>query len=78
MSKCLQSYLAGLIKTGYLEIETESGQKFTLGDGSGIRLGLRFKDMAAIFQLVVDPELQFGDLIWTAASRSPKARSSIS
>jgi cyclopropane-fatty-acyl-phospholipid synthase len=62
MSKLLKPFLAGLIKTGSIEIETANGYKFTIGDGSGSRLGLRFQDMSAVFQLMADPELQFGEL----------------
>ena len=62
MSKLLKPFLAGLIKTGSIEIETANGYKFTIGDGSGHKLGLRFNDMSAVFQLMADPELQFGDL----------------
>jgi hypothetical protein len=51
-----------LIKTGSLEVETAGGHKFTLGDGSGRKLGLRFNDSGAIFKLMADPELQFGEL----------------
>ena len=62
MSRWLHARLAGLIKTGSLEIETANGQTLTLGDGSGSRLGLRFNDRSALFQLLADPELQFGEL----------------
>ena len=62
MSKLLKPFLAGLIKTGSIEIETANGYKFTIGDGSGSKLGLRFNDMSAVFQLMADPELQFGEL----------------
>jgi hypothetical protein len=62
MSKLLKPFLAGLIKTGSIEIETANGYKFTIGDGSGHKLGLPFNDMSAVFKLMADPELQFGEL----------------
>ena len=62
MSKLLQPLLAGLIKTGTIEIETANGYKFTIGDGSESELGLRFNDMSAVFQFAADPALQFGEL----------------
>jgi len=58
----LQPLFAGLIKTGSIEIETAGGSKFTIGDGSQSELALRFNDTAAVFQLLLDPELQFGEL----------------
>jgi hypothetical protein len=40
MGKLLEAFFAGLIKTGSIEIETAGRPKFTLGDGSGTKLGL--------------------------------------
>jgi cyclopropane-fatty-acyl-phospholipid synthase len=62
MEQLLHIFFARLIKTGSLEVETANGDKFNLGDGSGSKLALRFKDMGALFQLMLDPELQFGEL----------------
>jgi cyclopropane-fatty-acyl-phospholipid synthase len=61
MEQLLHIFFARVIKTGSLEVETANGYKFSLGDGSGSKLALRFKDMGALFQLMLDPELQFGE-----------------
>lgn len=62
MSGLLRSICGGLIRTGSLQIEMPGGQSFHLGDGTGPKLGLRFKDRRGIFLLLADPELQFGEL----------------
>ncbi|MFZ0496748.1 MAG: cyclopropane-fatty-acyl-phospholipid synthase family protein [Methylocella sp.] len=62
MGKFLEAFCAGLIKTGSIEIETAGGHRFTLGDGSGPKLGVRFNDKAAPAFLLLDPELNFGEL----------------
>ncbi|MGH6853248.1 MAG: SAM-dependent methyltransferase, partial [Methylocella sp.] len=62
MGKLPEVFFAGLIKTGSIELETAGGRKFTLGDGSGAKLGLRFNDKAAPAFLLLDPELNFGEL----------------
>lgn len=62
MMEQVEVFFKGLIKTGSIEIELPGGKKFTLGDGSDNRLGVRFKDRAAVFLAVLDPELQFGEL----------------
>jgi cyclopropane-fatty-acyl-phospholipid synthase len=62
MNKLLEAFFKGLIKTSSIEIETANGGTFTLGDRSGSKLGLRFNDRSAVFQLMADPEFQFGQL----------------
>lgn len=62
MGKFLQAFFTGLVKTGSVEIETAGGHKLTLGDGSGPKLGVRFNDTAAPALLMLDPELNFGEL----------------
>jgi cyclopropane-fatty-acyl-phospholipid synthase len=58
----LEDFFAKLIKTGSIEIETSSGRKFTAGQGKDPPLGLRFNDKTAPLRLMLDPELQFGEL----------------
>src|SRR5262249_42480863 len=62
MAKFLEDFFSKLIRTGSIEIETAGGYKFIAGAGQGSKLGLRFKDAAAPFLLMVDPELNFGEL----------------
>jgi hypothetical protein len=62
MGKFLDAFFTGLVKTGSIEIETASGHEFTLGDGSGPKLGLRFNDKAAPAFLLLDPELNFSEM----------------
>lgn len=62
MSRVLQAFFGDLFETGSIEIETATGDRITLGDGSGEKLGLRFKDRSALFRLMADPEFQFGQL----------------
>jgi len=51
-------------KTATMEAaaKTATPERLTLGDGSGSKLGLRFNDRSAVFQLMADPEFQFGQL----------------
>jgi cyclopropane-fatty-acyl-phospholipid synthase len=58
----LEAFFAKLIKSGSIEIETAGGRKFTAGDGTGPKLGLRFNDSAGPLLLMLGPELNFGDL----------------
>jgi cyclopropane-fatty-acyl-phospholipid synthase len=62
MSGLLQSFLARLITRGTLTIETASGTKFDVGDGSGPELALRFHSLSAEHRFLRDPELTFGEL----------------
>ncbi|MCI0466477.1 MAG: cyclopropane-fatty-acyl-phospholipid synthase family protein [Beijerinckiaceae bacterium] len=62
MGNFLEDFFAKLIMTGSIEIELAGGHKFTAGDGSGLQTGIRFKDHAAPVLLMLDPELNFGEL----------------
>jgi cyclopropane-fatty-acyl-phospholipid synthase len=57
-----RAFLSALIRRGSIEIETAAGETFQIGDGSGKLLGLRFKDIAAQFRFLLNPELAFGEL----------------
>lgn len=62
MDKLVEAFFAGVIKAGSLEVQTASGRRFAVGDGSREQAGLRFNDHAAQIRLMADPELQFGQL----------------
>jgi len=62
MGKFLQGFFSKLIKTGAIEFETAGGYRFTVGDGSGPKVGLRFNDWRAPAVVILDPELNFGEL----------------
>ena len=90
MDRVLRAYLSALIKQGSLEVETASGTRFTVGDGSYEKLGLRFADKAAQTEFMLNPPLKFGelytdgridmtrgtiyDLVVTAARNMPRIR----
>ncbi len=62
MGGLLRKFLTRFIKVGDLEVETASGQKFRVGDGTGTPVAVCFKDAAAELRLLLDPESAFGDL----------------
>ncbi len=55
-------FLATVIHSGSMEVETASGHRFVVGDGAGKRVAIRFADRAAQISLMLDPELHFGEL----------------
>jgi cyclopropane-fatty-acyl-phospholipid synthase len=62
MEKLFRLFIAAIIKTGSLEIETASGMTFRCGDGSGPPARLRFADRAAQTAVLRNPTLHFGEL----------------
>lgn len=62
MSRILQKFLTNLIRYGDLEIETASGVKYRVGDGTGPSVGLLIADARSERRLIWDPELAFGEL----------------
>ncbi|MGB7368713.1 MAG: cyclopropane-fatty-acyl-phospholipid synthase family protein [Methylovirgula sp.] len=62
MDKVFRRFLAGLITTGSVEVETASGNQFRLGDGSGDEVKIRFTDPAAQWAMLRNPGLSFGEL----------------
>lgn len=62
MNGLLHSFLAHLIKSGALDVETASGTRFQVGDGSGPQLAIRFHSTTAERRFLRDPELAFGEL----------------
>ncbi len=67
MQSAFESFVRGLIRQGSLEVETPAGQRIHAGDGSGPRLGIRFRNERAQWRLLADPELAFGELYMDGA-----------
>ena len=62
MDGLLRFFFAGLIRRGSLEVRTGTGRSFSVGDGSGEKLAIRFNDGRAEILFMIDPELRFGEL----------------
>ena len=61
LDRLLQKALALIVRTGSLRVTTVAGNSFTVGDGSGPALALRFTSRAAELGILTDPELRFGE-----------------
>ena len=73
MGRMLERFLGRLIQTGQLEVETADGTSFTVGDGSGPPLAVRFHDPAAERRFLRDPELAFGELFMDGTISFPRS-----
>ena len=62
MLAVLGALLERIVRKGTLEVETASGSRFTVGDGSGERVAVRLADSRAARQLILRPELALGEL----------------
>src|SRR5262249_43679747 len=61
LDRLLQKVLALIVRTGTLRVTTVAGRVFTLGDGTGAPLALRFTTRAAELGILLDPERCFGE-----------------
>ena len=61
MDRLLRLILQTVIRRGSLRVTTAGGSTFTLGDGSGTPVALRFLTMRAQWGVVLDPELRLGE-----------------
>jgi cyclopropane-fatty-acyl-phospholipid synthase len=61
IGRLLQSALASFVHVGTLRVATPGGDVFTVGDGSGKRLAIRFASAAAQLGVLLDPDLKFGE-----------------
>jgi cyclopropane-fatty-acyl-phospholipid synthase len=61
MDRLLQSILASFFTVGTLHVTTASGHKFTVGDGTGTPVAVRFVTRIAELRIVLDPELKLGE-----------------
>jgi cyclopropane-fatty-acyl-phospholipid synthase len=57
----VQRIFASIIKKGSLEIAIAGGQPFSVGDGTGEKLAIRFKSRWALIRSLINPELRFGE-----------------
>lgn len=62
MLPVLHAFLDKVVRKGTLEVETNLGSRFTVGDGSGERIAVWLADSAAARQLLLRPELALGEL----------------
>lgn len=62
MEKILTSVLARLVKRGSLVVVSASGKEYTLGDGTGEEVRVRFMDRGAERTVTLNPELRLGEM----------------
>ena len=58
----LRVFLSQVVRRGTQAVETAGGVAFTIGDGTGIPLGIRLVDRAAERQLLLNSRLAFSEL----------------
>ena len=61
MARLLQLAFASFIHTGHLRVTTVGDDVFTVGDGNGKPLAIRFGSTAAQLGVLLDPDLRFGE-----------------
>jgi cyclopropane-fatty-acyl-phospholipid synthase len=61
MDRLLRAILTGFVRAGDLRITTASGATFTLGDGTGTPVAVRFTSRTAELGILLDPELKLGE-----------------
>jgi cyclopropane-fatty-acyl-phospholipid synthase len=61
MDRLLRVMLEGFVRTGSLRITTAGGDTFTLGDGSGTPVAVRFTTRDAELGILLDPDLRLGE-----------------
>jgi cyclopropane-fatty-acyl-phospholipid synthase len=61
MDRLLQAALKRFIRAGNLRVTTAGGSTFTLGDGTGTPVAIRFMTRAAERGVLLDPEVKFGE-----------------
>src|ERR1700719_5073388 len=61
LARLLQKVPSSTVRTGTLRVTPVGGPAFTVGDGTGPLLALRFTSRAAELGMLLDPELRFGE-----------------
>jgi cyclopropane-fatty-acyl-phospholipid synthase len=59
--RLLRAFLERLVTRGALDVFLPSG-KFSIGDGGGPNVAIRFADAKAVAELLRDPDMKFGEL----------------
>jgi cyclopropane-fatty-acyl-phospholipid synthase len=60
--RLLKAVVPAFVKRGTLRMITASGRELVVGDGTSPKVAIRFKNYAAQFALVADPDLRLGEL----------------
>ena len=61
IARLLKHAFASFIHMGNLRVTTATGDVFTVGDGSGMSLAIRFSSTSAQLGILLDPDLRFGE-----------------
>ncbi len=61
MDRLLQAALERFVRVGNLRVTTAGGTTFSLGDGTGTPVAIRFTTRAAERGVLIDPEVKFGE-----------------
>ena len=61
MKRLLRLALTRFIRSGNLRLTTASGETIQFGDGTGKPVAMRFTSKAALYRVLRDPELRFGE-----------------
>src|SRR6476661_10545038 len=61
MDRLLRILLGAFIRRGTFKVTTPNGNTFTLGDGTGSPVAVRFTTRASQLGILLDPELKFGE-----------------
>jgi cyclopropane-fatty-acyl-phospholipid synthase len=61
MNRLLQVVLERLVRSGNLRVTTARGSTFSVGDGSGKPVAIRFATRAVERGILIDPEVKFGE-----------------
>ncbi len=67
MQALLKQLLEHVVRHGDLEVTMPGGEVCTFGDGTGKRAGFSIADRATALQLVIDPDLHFGEAYMNGA-----------
>jgi cyclopropane-fatty-acyl-phospholipid synthase len=61
MDRILRAVFSRIVRRGSLELTSTGGKRFTVGDGTGVPLAIRFTRRASELRVVFDPQLRFGE-----------------
>ena len=61
LDKLLETVLARIVQRGNLRVTAANGRRFSVGDGNGPAIGVRFTNAKAQRQILLDPDLRLGE-----------------